>query len=52
MKEYIAPAYEIQAVETTDIMTPSAIKDEGTGTLGHISGNKGSFALDFDSVFH
>ena len=52
MKKYVSPIYDLQSVETEDVMLVSPIiKDEGTSTLGNISGYKGSFSADFDSIF-
>ena len=52
MKKYIAPAYDMQAVETEDILlTSPIIKDEGEATLGSVTGYKGSFSTDFNSLF-
>lgn len=51
MKKYIAPSYEVQNVETNDIILASAIKDAGEGTVGDITGSKGVFESSFTSIF-
>ena len=52
MKKYISPSYEMDGVETQDVMlTSPAIRDAGTDKLGSIEGNKGVFQTDFDFIF-
>ena len=50
MKEYITPSYEAQKVETNDIILASGIKDAGEGTVGTITGKKGSFESWFIDI--
>lgn len=49
---YEAPIYEKEYVETDDvILASSGIRDEGEGTLGNISGEKGSHESSFWDIF-
>lgn len=49
MKKYVEPIYEIDSIETEDIMSAS-IQDGGQGTVGNISGDKGIFNTDFGGI--
>ena len=52
MKKYVQPTYEMEGVETEDIiLASSGIQSAGTDKLGSIEGNKGVFQTDFDFIF-
>lgn len=49
MEKYISPLCNLENVEATDVIL-SSIQDQGEGTMGKISGQKGSWANDFSSL--
>ena len=51
MKEYIKPTYEMEGIETEDVVLASRIRDAGEGTVGNISGEKGILDTLFESIF-
>ncbi len=54
MIEYKKPTIEIETVEATDVILISkdanGIRDEGNGTLGTVSGEKGVFESLFSDL--
>ena len=50
MKKYIKPTYEMEGIETEDIVLASQIQDAGTGTVGGVTGNKGIFESLFENL--
>lgn len=50
MKEYIKPTYEMEGVETNDVIMAS-IQDAGTDVVGGVSGKKGIFETLFEEIF-
>lgn len=50
MEKYIKPTYEVEGIETEDIVLASKIKDAGTSTLGDVTGEKGVFESLFGDI--
>lgn len=51
MKKYIEPAYEVDCLETADIILASiTIEDLGEATIGNITGKKGVATMDFNDL--
>ena len=52
MNRYVKPAYEVEAVEASDVVLASlSIIDLGEGTLGNITGNSANVSVDFSQLF-
>ena len=50
MEKYIKPAYFACQVEITDVLLAS-LQEKGENTLGDITGDEGSFELNFNEIF-
>lgn len=54
MKNYISPNYELENIESSDVITAS-IEDNGESTYQYkgqtVNGNKGTFAGWFNEIF-
>lgn len=51
MKKYIKPLYEMERVETEDIMLISLQVSDQEVTVGNIMGKKVSFDVSFDDLW-
>ena len=52
MRKYVKPAYEMEGVETADVILASAsVLYVGEGTLGNIKGPKVEVSSDYEDLF-
>ena len=56
MKKYVMPSFEIEKLETTDVIMASNIVDNGQSVYkdengNTITGQKASFSSRFESIF-
>lgn len=50
MNRYVKPTYLVEEVEMTDVLLAS-LQEKGENTLGDITGDEGSFELNFNEIF-
>ena len=51
MKKYIKPLYEMERVETEDIVLASLQVSDQEVTVGNVTGKKVSFDVSFDDLW-
>ena len=52
MKKYVKPAIEFEGVEANDIiLTSISVEEDGTATLGEVSGKKANASMSFEKLF-
>ncbi len=52
MIEYVKPSYDVEDVETKDVVLTSAmVQLVGQGTVGNLTGPKAEMSMDYSSLF-